>query len=494
VTTSFDSLGRRTAVNRPGSAADSAYTYETDNDLASLSHAFVPGTGPGTTTFSYGHDASAKITSVAIDQPVFEWMPTLAYDRTYGAANALNQVTSEDSVAVSYNTDGNMTSDGINSYTWTFGNRMIGAARSGMTASYAYDGDDRRTKKTVNGVVTRTLWSGADELAQMDNAGTTLRRFVPDGSGAMDARLATVEADGTVYWHHTDHQGSVIATSTADGQVFATAAYSPYGEFAGSVTAPPTHSPFGYTGRQYDDETGLYQYRARYYSPRLGVFLSNDPIGTKDDPNLYMYVGLDPVNRIDPTGARACPPTCPLTQIFVGGGADACCTGITRDYAEQWQRQYPDRQIIYRSQTDGEIISGDIEAAQDAGFAVDVIGHSYGATTAARAITESYGEVRNFITIDPVGRLDGMGGERPDNIENWLNVVAEPSAANRTFDDTIAWLGGHPSALPVDEADTNVTLDATHGNFAGMMRASGAESLLRQEPTSVPCAKFTISC
>lgn len=59
------------------------------------------------------------------------------------------------------------------------------------------------------------------------------------------------------------------------------------------------------TGRQYDVETGLYQYRARYYSPRLGQFLSMDPIGTKDDPNLYLYVANDPVNATDPTG-RSC--------------------------------------------------------------------------------------------------------------------------------------------------------------------------------------------
>ncbi len=179
---------------------------------------------------------------------------------------------------------------------------LVGATGPNMTAAYAYDSDNRRTKKTVNGVVTRTLWSGADELAELEGSGTTLRRFVPDGSGAMDARLATVEANGDVYWLHTDHQGSVIATSNSSGQVVEAVGYSPYGEFAAGQTAPPAHSPFGYTGRQYDPETGLYQYRARYYSPRLGVFLSTDPIGTKDDPNLHMYVGLDPVDKIDPSG------------------------------------------------------------------------------------------------------------------------------------------------------------------------------------------------
>lgn len=302
VALSFDSLSRRSGIDRPGAAADTAYAYEPDSDLASMSHAFVIGTGPGPVSFSYGHDAAGKTTGIAVNQPAFDWMPTLAYARSYGVANVLNQVASEAGVAIAFNADGNMTSDGVNTYSWTFGNRMSGATRTGMTAVYDYDSDDRRTKKTVNNLATRTMWSGADEMAELDSAGNVLRRFVPDGSGAMDRRLATVEANGTVYWHHTDRQGSVIATSSSAGQTVETATYSPHGEFGAGVTAPPQGSPFGYTGRQYDVETGLYQYRARYYSPRLGQFLSTDPIGTKDDPNLYMYVGLDPVNHIDATG------------------------------------------------------------------------------------------------------------------------------------------------------------------------------------------------
>jgi len=144
----------------------------------------------------------------------------------------------------------------------------------------------------------------------MDGAGNILRRFIPDGSGAMDGRLASLEANGTIHWHHTDHQGSVVATSNASGAPVSLVNYSPNGELGTaldgtSLTAPPTGSPFGYTGRQYDPETGLWQYRARYYHPQLGQFLSHDPIGTKDDPNLYLYVANDPMNRTDPTGRQS---------------------------------------------------------------------------------------------------------------------------------------------------------------------------------------------
>lgn len=123
-----------------------------------------------------------------------------------------------------------------------------------MSATYAYDGEDRRTMKTVDAVITRTLWSGADEVAKMDGAGNILRRFIPDGSGAMDGRLTSVAVNGTVSWLHTNHQGSVVATSNAAGAPVSLVNYSPSGELGTALdgtalTAPPTGRPFGYTGR-----------------------------------------------------------------------------------------------------------------------------------------------------------------------------------------------------------------------------------------------------
>jgi RHS repeat-associated protein len=59
-----------------------------------------------------------------------------------------------------------------------------------------------------------------------------------------------------------------------------------------------------FTGRRYDDEAGLYYYRARYYKPEIGRFLSADPIGYEDGLNLYTYVHNNPVNSIDPEGTK----------------------------------------------------------------------------------------------------------------------------------------------------------------------------------------------
>ncbi len=72
------------------------------------------------------------------------------------------------------------------------------------------------------------------------------------------------------------------------------------------VTDPNLVQPYAFTSREYDQETGLYYYRARYYDPKIGRFITTDPIGLRGgDVNYYRYVGGDPVNWADPEGLAA---------------------------------------------------------------------------------------------------------------------------------------------------------------------------------------------
>ena len=136
--------------------------------------------------------------------------------------------------------------------------------------------------------------------------------------------LAEETAAGEVRWALSDHQGSVRDLIDSDGAVLNHIVYDSYGQVT-SETNPDVDFRFGYTGRERDEETGLYYYRARYFDPAPGTFVSTDPLGFgAGDSNLYRYVFNSPTNYTDPSGKFA------LTASVVGFAAFAIAgIGIT---------------------------------------------------------------------------------------------------------------------------------------------------------------------
>lgn len=185
----------------------------------------------------------------------------------------------------------------------------VTAANGGSTAAVTgYDPPGRRTEKSGTGVTTTFfLNDGSDELAEYDGSGDVLRRFVPgpainepivyeNCSGATAPKCTG--AGPSLEYYHTDHHGSVIATSGASGATVE----GPYTYDADGNGGILSGQPFQYVGMYTDAETGLYYDRARYYSPSLARFLQTDPIGYNDDIDWYTYVGNDPTDKTDPSG------------------------------------------------------------------------------------------------------------------------------------------------------------------------------------------------
>lgn len=111
-----------------------------------------------------------------------------------------------------------------------------------------------------------------------------------------DERLIFVDQDGSIAYPHTDRLGSTIALSKG-GLADQKFTYGPFGE-GGSGAG----YEYRYTGQRRNPWNQLYHYKAREYSPEWGRFIQNDPLRFVDGPNMYAYVGNDPVNRVDPTG------------------------------------------------------------------------------------------------------------------------------------------------------------------------------------------------
>ena len=105
-------------------------------------------------------------------------------------------------------------------------------------------------------------------------------------------------ASGTVSYIIIDHLGTTRAFTDPSGSLASTFAYDSFGNVIGG--APP--SRYTYTGREFDPDTGLLFYRARWYDPQQGRFTSEDPIGFDGGLNLYGYVENNPMSLSDPSG------------------------------------------------------------------------------------------------------------------------------------------------------------------------------------------------
>jgi RHS repeat-associated protein len=313
----YDPLGRRRSMTEAG-AAPVSYGYDTNSRLVRVAEGLAaPATFtydpagrktsltlPNGVTVEYAYDAASRLTSVGYRTSAGV-LGTLAYTydpagnrmalggslasvllpdpvpaATYDAAN--RQLSLADKT-MAYDANGNLTTltepAGTTTFTWDARNRLVALDRPGLAFRAEYDTANRRLAQEVNGGRTAYLYDGPDVAQTLG----------PDGTPV--TYLSTLRVDeplvrGGAETYLTDALGSVVALADASGTLTTEYRYSPFG--ATQATGAPSGNPFQFTGRE-QDATGFYLYRERYYAPVLQRFLSEDPMGLAQGPNLYTY-------------------------------------------------------------------------------------------------------------------------------------------------------------------------------------------------------------
>lgn len=246
---------------------------------------------PALVTAANRFEGSAQVT------PGTNTVAVVATDPSGNTRTNTYQVTvASGSKSLSYDANGSLTSSGTKTYEWDGQNRLTRVLdNAAEVAAFTYDAFGRRAQKVASGITRTYVYGGEDILEERLSTGGTTRYVHGPG---IDRPLASIDSTGGVSYYLADHLGSIVQTTNSSTAVTLSRQYDAYG----NLLAGGTTSGYAYTGREWDAEAGLYYYRSRYYDPRIGRFLSEDPITFLGGSNFYTYVQNQPTIAIDPLG------------------------------------------------------------------------------------------------------------------------------------------------------------------------------------------------
>lgn len=285
---------------RPNAATLSRwdYTYDPVGNITSWSGQ-RDSTAPRVAT--PGHDLADQLTTVAFTNPTATFgyaydaagnrrQETINGTTTTSAFNSLNEIASTQPPA-----------DPDRTYEWDATGRLtaINYAGNSNRTELSYDGLGRRSKTVEkNGAnvtsVRQHVWDRLELLEERDGAGSLTKRFFPQGVAIMEGPNA-----GS-YFYATDHLGNIRELTDTSGAVRARYDYDPFGRR--TKTSGDLDADLGFTGHYYHAPSGLTLAPFRAYDANLGRWISRDPSGETESPNLYTYVDNNPLNFLDPSG------------------------------------------------------------------------------------------------------------------------------------------------------------------------------------------------
>jgi len=217
----------------------------------------------------------------------------------WGCENSSGKTAAGSALDYNGNTQTMVNSAGTTTYAWDFENRLTSVVLpgSGGTVYLKYDPFGRRIYKSSSSGTSVYAYDGDNLVEETNGTGSVVARYSQGLN--IDEPLAMLRS-GTTSYYQADGLGSLTSLSNASGALASTYTYDSFGNLVASSGS--LVNSFRYTGREFDTETGLYYYRARYYDPALGRFTSEDMERFDAGPNFYPYVLNSPTNWVDPMG------------------------------------------------------------------------------------------------------------------------------------------------------------------------------------------------
>jgi len=298
------------AVINPGEQMEQVYTYDGNRNLLSIRGTNTPWYNQdfdyddlnrllsadgifGTIDVTYD-DVGNRLTRTVDSQ-----VDTYTYQPGTGR---LAQITGANPAVFSYDANGNITDIDSRIYVYNQNNRLVRVEEGlDILGEYTYNGSGQRQMKEVVGVATVFHYDfDGNIIAESQADGTMTAEYLYVDQSRM--AMVTV-GTGALYFFHNNYLGTPVLMTDTTGTVVWEADYKPFGEARVNPNSGVVNN-FRFAGQYYDEETGLHYNYHRYYDPKIGRYLTPDPIGLEGGINLYAYVFNNPINKIDPLGLQ----------------------------------------------------------------------------------------------------------------------------------------------------------------------------------------------
>ncbi len=291
-----DKAGNRTAMSETGATtARTTYAYDAAYQLTGEHRT---GANAFRNTYTYDNRGNrtlknldgARTTSIYDDANQLSWTQDAAGRTTYVYDGNGNQ-------EVTITPSGSRTTN-----VWDYENRLVGVRHpSGSRETMAYDPDGKRVQHETGAATTKFVWNGQAYLLETDASGVTVATYTNEPTAY--GRLISQRKSGATHYYVFDALGSTRLLTDSSQNIAESLLYDAWGNLVGS--APSIVVPFrwvGELGYLFVPSTGDYYIRQRIFGPKIGRWLSQDPLGLVDGSNRFTYTFNHPVLGVDPNG------------------------------------------------------------------------------------------------------------------------------------------------------------------------------------------------